>query len=38
MIVINAFKEKYKLEHLTVVEDASLLSKNNIEQLKEADY
>lgn len=38
MIAINAFKEKYKLEHLTVVADAGLLSKKNIEQLKEADY
>ena len=38
MIVINAFKEKYKLEHLTFAADAGLLSKKNIELLKEPDY
>lgn len=38
MIVIKAFEKKYKLEHLTVVADAGLLSKKNIEQLKEGGY
>lgn len=38
MIVIKAFEKKYKPEDLTVVADAGLLSKKNIEQLKQGGY
>lgn len=36
--ILDAFKEKYKLKNLTIVADAGLLSKNNIERLKEGQY
>jgi transposase len=36
--ILDAFKAKYKLQNLTIVADAGLLSKNNIEQLKEGKY
>lgn len=36
--ILDAFKEKYKLQNLTIVADAGLLSKDNIEQLKEGKY
>lgn len=36
--IINAFKQKYKLNNLIVVADAGLLSKENITQLEEQGY
>ena len=36
--VIEAFKQKYQLERLVVVADSGLLSKSNIELLKEKKY
>ncbi len=36
--VIDAFKEKYKLQQLTIVADSGLLSKANIEDLQRKGY
>lgn len=36
--IIDAFKEKYKLEKLIVTADSGLLSKQNISELQEKDY
>ena len=36
--IIDAFKQKYKLEKLIVVADAGLLSKDNIELLRQGGY
>lgn len=36
--VVDHFSEKYRSRHLTVVADSGLLSKRNIELLKERDY
>lgn len=36
--VIDAFKEKYKLQQLTIVADSGLLSKSNIEDLQHKEY
>lgn len=36
--ILDAFKEKYKLQNLTIVADAGLLSKDNIERLKQGQY
>lgn len=36
--VIKAFKEKYRLQSLTVIADAGLLSKENIEQLEQNGF
>jgi transposase len=38
MTVIKAFEKKYRSKNLTVVADAGLLSKKNIEQLEEGGY
>ncbi|NJY64351.1 transposase, partial [Salinimicrobium sp. CDJ15-81-2] len=36
--VVDHFSEKYHSQHLTVVADSGLLSKRNIELLKERNY
>ena len=36
--VIESFKQRYNLPSITVIADAGLLSKENIEKLKEHDY
>lgn len=36
--VVDAFKEKYKLQQLTIVADSGLLSKSNIENLRRKGY
>jgi transposase len=36
--IINAFKQKYKLDKLVIVADAGLLSKENITQLQKGNY
>jgi transposase len=36
--IINAFKEKYKLNNLIIVADAGLLSKENISELQKGGY
>jgi len=36
--VIESFKQRYKLPSITIIADAGLLSKENIEKLKEHDY
>lgn len=36
--VIEAFKERYKLEKLVVIADSGLLSKKNVEQLQQGGY
>ncbi|MDX1285805.1 MAG: IS1634 family transposase [Draconibacterium sp.] len=36
--VLDAFKEKYKLEQLVIIADSGLLSNANIEDLQEKDY
>ena len=36
--VVDAFKEKYKLQQLTIIADSGLLSKTNIEDLQHKGY
>ena len=36
--VLNGFKTKYKIEHITVVADSGLLTSTNIEQLQSNNY
>lgn len=36
--VIDAFKQKYKLNQLVIVADSGLLSKSNIEELQQKEY
>lgn len=38
MPIIDSFKQKYELENLVIVADSGLLSRANIEQLREQDY
>ncbi len=36
--IIDAFKERYQFEHLTIVADSGLISNNNITELEERGY
>lgn len=36
--IIDAFKERYQFEHLTIVADSGLISNHNITELEQRDY